>query len=1111
MSNDFEIKRSALSISTSSFNAFCEELAKNDNKIEAHPLRGWMKKKSPALLKGWQKRYFMLIENPQDKTWKLAYFDNDKTNTRPNGAIDLSTITSISQVSKKEFTINLPGKKLELKVKPQDVYQKWINTLNELRLTNNQERTKRQLSIEQNIKISNDSPSKISTNQKNFDTLTVQQAQTQKEKQRNSILIEPTKDNKKKKNKENLNQLSNEKMIELVGLKEYIKNMNEQFIYQRMIYGYLGKRSKGKVKYFQKRWFILVSAKPLYQEYNDEKILTEAQLPPWLELDTITYFKEKEEGKPPKAKGDVRMIDCQEIIIKDMSKSKESGFTFKLNMGDRLYHLMADSEQERKKWQLALSLSMKTTKEIHNALKIKIKKNIDPIIQIYDEEHQLMIRREKIKQKLEQDISKILIQNDQDLTILVKQLSELRQDMLESMQACIVKDPQRKDIIKEYTDIYHEKICDRITLFWDEHYKQMQLPELLLLAQWLHDYLNQMKDFFNDDRIIYGIRVLLNIYVNRSLENLEPVLNTIIEQEKTQEPTFNDQQLLITLTPVDLFKIINEGFDMAYKLCPCKEISQKLAGFGKTILQQYQYGIQEMIDEIQFSTSKLIAICNNTLSLHDNTKNYCKVLQQIGNLNQEETDKLFDSQKITKNFVQIANICRDKIFYFYFNNVGMHFKKFYLELQIIDILKIIIEPATETLFQLHDSFSRKLWKQLLDSIVLYYFNQFIISCGKAKKENQKEFNIKLENDKVILIQELETFIFEKQLLASLKPFDDMINFINEDSLSILDPCKNLRMYFGRAFTEKTIKSIMCIRFDLDKEKKKDTIDFCKNLIDDINKNEPVENQNRIMDVLGQEEEQNLDEIQNQQQLQQLQQQENRRADIFLDFRNDDQLQIPEQQEKRSSIEKKEFIDEGYLNKKKPKQKGWDYRYVRIRKGQMYWYINANSREAQNKINLQNIDEVIANSKKPANFKIQLEDSKIYKFKTQSKEECELWIKSILKEQNQLDSTVLTIEAIKIGNGKKAIIQDYDEIARKERQLQKQEERKRKRIERENEMKRKQQEQKLLQQQQLKELGDKPKSNQVEAFEQQREPDYNQKQSTSCWTQFLIALGIERPK
>ena len=33
-----------------------------------------------------------------------------------------------------------------------------------------------------------------------------------------------------------------------------------------------------------------------------------------------------------------------------MTKSKESGYTFKLNMGDRLYHLMADSELQRTKW-----------------------------------------------------------------------------------------------------------------------------------------------------------------------------------------------------------------------------------------------------------------------------------------------------------------------------------------------------------------------------------------------------------------------------------------------------------------------------------------------------------------------------------------------------------------------------------------------------------------------------------------------------------------------------------------------------------------------------------------------------------------------------------------
>lgn len=78
----------------------------------------------------------------------------------------------------------------------------------------------------------------------------------------------------------------------------------------------------------------------------------------------------------------------------------------------------------------------------------------------------------------------------------------------------------------------------------------------------------------------------------------------------------------------------------------------------------------------------------------------------------------------------------------------------------------------------------------------------------------------------------------------------MVLFLTEESLSILEPCKSLRQFFGRAFSEKTVKSLIAIRFDLDKEKKKETIEICKNLIEDINKNEPIENETRIMDVLG---------------------------------------------------------------------------------------------------------------------------------------------------------------------------------------------------------------------------------------------------------------------
>ncbi len=75
--------------------------------------------------------------------------------------------------------------------------------------------------------------------------------------------------------------------------------------------------------------------------------------------------------------------------------------------------------------------------------------------------------------------------------------------------------------------------------------------------------------------------------------------------------------------------------------------------------------------------------------------------------------------------------------------------------------------------------------------------------------------------------EFGELLFESQLNASIKPYVDMEEFLSNDSLSILEPCKNLRIYFGRAFTEKTIKHIMSIRFDMDKDKKKDTTEACK--------------------------------------------------------------------------------------------------------------------------------------------------------------------------------------------------------------------------------------------------------------------------------------------
>lgn len=86
----------------------------------------------------------------------------------------------------------------------------------------------------------------------------------------------------------------------------------------------------------------------------------------------------------------------------------------------------------------------------------------------------------------------------------------------------------------------------------------------------------------------------------------------------------------------------------------------------------------------------------------------------------------------------------------------------------------------------------------------------------------------------------------------------------------------------------------------------------------------------------------------------------------------------------------EQIEEGYLFKKKPKAKlglnpmkmvvgvvntmnqmikDWDQRYFRLRKGHLYWYLNDRSREAQNKLDLKLVDDVLPHPTKPGVFKI----------------------------------------------------------------------------------------------------------------------------------------------
>ena len=58
------------------------------------------------------------------------------------------------------------------------------------------------------------------------------------------------------------------------------------------MFGFLRKRSSGRVQVFVNRWWFLISSRPLNIDdfLSDDYVLQESDLPPLLEFDTMYYY-----------------------------------------------------------------------------------------------------------------------------------------------------------------------------------------------------------------------------------------------------------------------------------------------------------------------------------------------------------------------------------------------------------------------------------------------------------------------------------------------------------------------------------------------------------------------------------------------------------------------------------------------------------------------------------------------------------------------------------------------------------------------------------------------------------------------------------------------------
>lgn len=117
----------------------------------------------------------------------------------------------------------------------------------------------------------------------------------------------------------------------------------------------------------------------------------------------------------------------------------------------------------------------------------------------------------------------------------------------------------------------------------------------LSISKWINDYADTLKTFFVDERISDGIRQLLKTYFEKTSATSEVIIDGIIDFNRKNPPSKDDQNQLYSSTPYDLFKIINEIFDLSYKFCPLRETALKMSSFAKKILTSFHSKLQELL------------------------------------------------------------------------------------------------------------------------------------------------------------------------------------------------------------------------------------------------------------------------------------------------------------------------------------------------------------------------------------------------------------------------------------------------------------------------------------------------------------------------------------
>ena len=954
---------------------------------ECKSFQGWLKKKSPSLMGGWQKRFFRILDG------QLIVYLEKEDDSKIKGQMKITEISKASNIDKTTFNFQFCGRDFTLQAENEELCLKWVNVINTL--VDETEKMMKTTSQDSQVETEDDKKKGKSNKMETIDKSTLDLLKR--------YGLGTTDDN----------ALSN-KLLVSKGIDKLL-NLNDPKIQSRIYHGFLFKHHKSQ-NYYQKRWFFIYSHRPL----SDDKYITDDsnidKQKEWLTFDSLCYFKYEDENEKTLQQSSLDLSQSHKIEAID----KEGKYFIILDVEDRIYEFYSEIKGDRDKWFEVLKNSRRTAKE-YKASVTKHPRNVELLNSIFEK------GQDKFKEKLEEEMNKIVgnYKETKEYTILDFTLTNFEELIETTLDGCNSTTPAKPELLTAYSEHMNSEYLLIIKYFWETQYNTIDSADILKIAMKLFLFEERLEKIrVVDQNFGKNARELVKIYMKKTYKNMLDVIENILKSEREIKSITNENGNYVTNGPNDLFDILSKTFDLV-KDFKIKYIYEQVFELFHECIIQYLIGVDCVTSDytIQVDKELLLAVANNSVVM-------IQLLNQLIDDSVEQnvlTEKEINESIRLKQIMTSINLMTQNSITRFVGEFSEPLGNTFSEVNFLELDTRKILFKTNELFVKYNQFMnsliiKKCWEEILKLSVFYYIKSLLTTAHKKVKKVE-DLRDKIKNDQGLLNETYEPVVGKNLTQANLKILSDIYDFLEISSYMISSSCLTIREYIGPSFSLSTAKAMINLRVDFNRDEKKDAIAQCKDVLDKyVDKGntgaigffdkmeQDIKDENEEDDETKEDQ---LSDVEDEEEQEKEKKTVGYSIDDFLKDDNEEEEELLNEEapkiddKKEENEEVSDIVYEGTMEKKS--HTSWQERYFQLKNGYLYWFKDKESMKIQNKLSIENTLRV--ESHKNKKFMMIVSDGskdkggknsgKVYKFSCVSEDEKQKWINAITNEMKKL--------------------------------------------------------------------------------------------------------------